>query len=206
MNSGFPDNSESSLFHANPIVTDMKVLGSLLQETVAPHLSLKLGEDLRLLNLACGRCDEAGALVDFGKSQTQGEVSLVGADIRIREILQARALHENLPAEFLLEDATKLHLHKALGEDFKMVLLRHQNYWHGPELWKKIFEQGLTKMDEDGLLVITSYFDKEHELALEALQKLGAELVTTKSNALARKLVTPGKHVDKHVAVFRRKR
>jgi len=185
---------------------DMRTLDSLLRETVAPHLQLGKGEDLRMLNIACGQCDEAGTLVNFGQSQTEGQVSLIGADIRIREILQARENHAHLPAEFLLEDATKLSHHKALGEDFKMVLLRHQNYWHGPELWKKIFEQGLAKVDDDGVIVITSYFDKEHQLALEALQKLGAEVVLSRRNERSRKLTFPGKSVDKHLAVLRRRK
>lgn len=189
----------------NPIAQDMRVLDSLLHETVAPHLHLPSADDLRILNIACGQCDEAEALVKFAKSQTRGDVRLIGADIRIREILQARAQHSHLPAEFLLEDATKLHQHKEMGEDFNMVLLRHQNYWHDTELWKKIFEQGLAKMDKDGLLVITSYFDKEHQLALDALQKLGAELVISKNNTKSRALITAGKSVDKHIAVFRRK-
>ena len=58
--------------------------------------------------------------------------------------------------------------------------------------------------EDDGLLVITSYFDKEHQLALEALQGLGADLIETKHNPLARKLQTAGKSVDKHIAVLRR--
>lgn len=190
----------------NPIAKDMLTLDSLLRDTVAPHLNLGSKEDLRILNIACGQCDEAGTLVNFGQSQTQGQVSLIGADIRIREILQARENHAHLPAEFLLEDATKLSQHKALGEDFKMVLLRHQNYWHGPELWKKIFEQGLAKVDNDGVIVITSYFDKEHQLALEALEKLGAEVVLSRQNELSRQLSFPGKSVDKNIAVLRRKR
>lgn len=190
----------------NPIAQDMQVLKGLLQETVAPHLHIPSTEEMRILNLACGQCDEAATLVDFAKAQSKSEqVRLIGADIRIREVLQARERHSHLPAEFLLEDATKLKAHKELGEDFNMVLLRHQNFWHGPELWKKIFEQGLEKVSDDGLLVITSYFDKEHQLALDALQGLGAELVETRSNALSRKLISPGKSVDKHIAVFRRK-
>ena len=189
----------------NPIHQDMQKLTGLLHETVAPHLHLPSAEDLRILNIACGRCDEAKTLLDFAKSKTKGAVNLLGADIRIREVLQARADHANLPAEFLLEDATKLHLHKEIGDDFKLVLFRHQNYWNGAELWKGIFEQGLAKMDENGLLVITSYFDREHQLALDALDKLGAELIVTKSNTQARQLTAPGKSVDKHIAVFRRK-
>lgn len=191
---------------ANPIASDMQKLDALLRETVAPHLRKKAARDMRVLNLACGQCDEAETLVKFAKSQSDGDAMLIGADIRIREILQARERHANLPAEFLLEDATKLGAHKQIGGDFNMVVLRHQNYWHGPELWKKIFEQGLDKTGDDGLLVITSYFDKEHRLALDALRELGAELVETRHNALARKLSSPGKSVDKHIAVLRRRK
>jgi hypothetical protein len=46
---------------------------------------------------------------------------MVGADIRIREIRQARETHGHLPAEFLIEDATKIGQHKELGDDFNMV-------------------------------------------------------------------------------------
>ncbi len=189
----------------HPIANDMVTLERLLRSKVAPHLKAGAAADLRLLNIACGQCDEAETLVNFARAQTSGEVRLIGADIRIREILQARENHAHLPAEFLLEDATKLSQHKEMGEDFNMVLLRHQNYWHGPELWKRIFEQGLAKVSDDGLLVITSYFDKEHQLALDALQKLGAEVVLTHHNEQSRRLLTPGKHVDKHIAVLRRK-
>lgn len=190
----------------NPIANDMRKLDALLRETVAPHLRKKRASEMRILNLACGQCDEAETLVNFAKAQTNGDVNIIGADIRIREILQARERYANLPAEFLLEDATKLGAHSELGEDFNMVLLRHQNFWHGPELWKEIFEQGLEKTGDEGLLVITSYYDKEHRLALDALQNLGAELIITKQNDEARKLITPGKFVDKHIAVLRRKK
>lgn len=190
----------------NPLAQDMLTLDSLLRQSVAPHLRIGGKEDLRILNIACGQCDEAGTLVNFAQSQTTGDVSLIGADIRIREILQARENHSHLPAEFLLEDATKLSQHKALGADFNMVLLRHQNYYHGPELWKKIFEQGLAKVDDEGVIVITSYFDKEHQLALDALQKLGADVVLNRRNEQSRQLTFPGKSVDKHIAVLRRRR
>ncbi len=189
----------------NPIANDMRVLDSLLREHVAPHL-LTSTSDLRILNLACGQCDEAETLINFAKSENRRAVKLIGADIRIREILQARERHANLPAEFLLEDATKLHAHKQIGEDFNMVLMRHQNFWHEPGVWKKIFEQSLDKTGENGLVVITSYYDKEHQLALNALKEIGAELIVTQSNERARKLHTPGKFIDKQIAVLRRKR
>lgn len=185
------------------IAEDMVRLEALLRGHVAPHLKRK--SEARILDLACGRCDEAETLVKvIGEESKADDVKLIGADIRIREILQARERTEKLGAEFLLEDATKLSHHKQLGDDFDMVFLRHQNYWHGPEVWKKIFDKGLARLNEDGLMVITSYFDKEHQLALEALQKLGAEVVLSKRNDVSRELETQGKSVDRWLAVLKK--
>lgn len=189
--------------HSPDIAQDMVRLEALLRGHVAPHLKTKA--EARILDLACGRCDEAETLIKFvGEEARAEDVKLIGADIRIREILQARERTANIGAEFLLEDATRLSQHKQLGEDFDLVFLRHQNYWHGPEVWKKIFDTGLARLDDDGLLVITSYFDKEHQLALDALQKLGAEVVLSKRNEVSRELETPGKSVDRWLAVLKK--
>ena len=189
-----------------PIVEDMQKLKSLLHDSLAPHLPAEQ-KDMRILNLACGRCDEAETLIKVSSELTQGgEVELIGADIRIREIRQARETHRHLPAQFLIEDATKIDQHKELSDDFNMVFLRHQNFWHGQELWKKIFDQGIAKLRPDGMLVITSYFDVEHRLALRALESLGMEVVSNRRNKTSRTLQdAPGKSVDRWVAVLRRR-
>lgn len=190
----------------HPIAEDMQRLKSMLHQTVAPHLPVAKKE-MQILNLACGRCDEAETLVTLGKELARGgDVRLVGADIRIREIRQARETHAKLPAEFLIQDASQLHQHKELGDEFDLVFLRHQNFWHGQELWKKIFDQGIAKLRPDGMLVITSYFDVEHKLALRALEALGMEVVSNKRNKASRALKdAPGKSVDRWVAVLRRR-
>jgi hypothetical protein len=191
---------------AHPIQEDMTKLKTLLHDSLSPHLAVAR-KDMRILNLACGRCDEAETLIEVGKDLTQGgPVEMVGADIRIREIRQARETHEQLPAEFLIEDATQIGRHKELGDDFNVVFLRHQNFWHGQELWKKIFDQGIAKLRPDGMLVITSYFDVEHRLALRALESLGMEVVSNKRNKASRALKdAPGKSVDRWVAVLRQR-
>lgn len=201
---------DSLLVHASTslppsIAQDMVKLKGLLRESLQPNL--KAANDLRILNLACGRCDEAETLVSVGQELTPGgQVEMIGADIRIREIRQAREQHAHLPAKFLIEDATKMDQHKELGDDFNLVFLRHQNFWHGQELWKKIFDQGIAKLRPDGMLVITSYFDVEHKLALKALEALGMEVVSNKRNKTSRALSdAPGKSVDRWVAVLRRK-
>lgn len=205
-----PDPGDSLLIQASTampptIAQDMARLKGLLQDSLQPNL--KPGQDMRILNLACGRCDEAETLVKVGQELTTGgHVEMVGADIRIREIRQAREQHAHLPAKFLIQDATKIDQHKELGDDFNLVFLRHQNFWHGQELWKKIFDQGIAKLRPDGMLVITSYFDVEHKLALKALEALGMEVVSNKRNKASRELSdAPGKSVDRWVAVLRQK-
>jgi hypothetical protein len=196
----------AQLKSANTLQQDMSQLKSLLHDSLSPHLPAAQ-KDMRILNLACGRCDEAETLIQVGSELTQGGgVEMIGADIRIREIRQARETHGHLPAQFLIEDATKIDQHKELSDDFNMVFLRHQNFWHGPELWKKIFDQGIAKLRPDGMLVITSYFDVEHRLALRALESLGMEVVSNKRNKNSRALQdAPGKSVDRWVAVLRQR-
>ena len=191
---------------ATPIQEDMAKLRGLLRESLVSQVA-PATDGMRILNLACGRCDEAETLIQVGSELSGGgPVQMVGADIRIREIRQARETHAHLPAEFLIEDATQIDRHQQLGDDFNLVFLRHQNFWHGQELWKKIFDQGIAKLRPDGKLVITSYFDVEHRLALRALEALGMEVISNRRNKASRALAdAPGKSVDRWVAVLQRR-
>ncbi len=191
------------MIHTPDIAEDMQRLEALLRRDVAPHLKTKA--EARILDLACGRCDEAETLIKVVQDETRSDdVHLVGADIRIREVRQARERTAGLNAEFLIEDATKLDQHKEM-KDFDLVFLRHQNYWHGPEVWKRIFDTGAAKLTDDGLLVITSYFDKEHQLALEALKQMGLEVVSSRRNKTSRAVTDgKGKSVDRWIAVLRK--
>ncbi len=174
--------------------------------------------EARVLDLACGNCREAEVIADIAaewKGSRRAAAKLTGIDVRAREIADAaRQFGKRRPAgeqggdrefEFLVGDATKLPEHRELGENFDLVFLRHQNYWDGERAWEEIFDHALSKLDSEGRLVITSYFDREHRLAVEAIERLGGELICSEANPESRALATPGKSVDRHVAIFRRK-
>lgn len=189
----------------------MARLRRLLQEELRGQGSRRR-DALSILNLACGACDEAETLSQAAAgalSDPAASTLLVGVDIRGRELDEARERFRSSSRhrfEFLREDASRLDRHRELPEQFDLVFFRHQNLYHGRDLWRRIFQQGLERVSEDGLLVVTSYFDREHQLALEAFQELGAEVLSTRQNEESRALDWPGKSVDRHVAVLRRPR
>ena len=186
---------------------DLDTLEGNLRDLLDPHLSEK--EHLSLLNLACGRGDETGVLARLLAEKSKS-VHLQGLDIRAAEIDQANSrwkkqLGKNVSADFITHRGDQLRELSEVGTP-DIAFLRHQNYWNDKPVWSKIFDQALERLDEDGLLVITSYFDKEHELATKALQNLGAIQIGSIINPNTRALSdAPGKSVDKHLAVFRKK-
>ncbi len=186
---------------------DLNTLEGNLRDLLDPHLSEK--EHLSLLNLACGRGDETGVLAKLLAEKSKS-VHLQGLDIRAAEIDQANSrwkkqLGKNISADFITHRGDQLRELSEVGTP-DIAFLRHQNYWNDKPVWTKIFDQALERLDEDGLLVITSYFDKEHELAAKALKNLGAIQIGSIINPNTRALSdAPGKSVDKHLAVFRKK-
>lgn len=190
---------------------DLKRLKEFLTQTLEKSgVSMPgAGENsVELLNLACGRADETAVLADvFGKKADS--IHLTGIDIRDREIHEARERWQKLAhgasADFLVQDASQLSQLNELCKRFDVAFMRHQNFWNGDMTWTKIYDEALHRLDEDGLLVITSYFDREHRLALDAIQALGAELVCSERNHDSRIITdAPNKSVDRHVAVFRK--
>ena len=169
-------------------------------------------DEVQVLDLACGECREvevvaAAALEKLGRAGAA--LRFTGADIRGAQLDDARARGRLLrkpgtAVDFLEQDCAKLPDLKELGRGFDMVFLRHQNYWNDRRAWRRIFQNGLERLHDSGLLVISSYFDVEHELAVKAITAAGGELVTSVQNKDSRALPTPGKSVDRHLAVFRK--
>ena len=185
---------------------DLSTLEGNLRELLDPHLDAK--DHLDLLNLACGRADETGILANILAEKSKS-AHIQGLDIRAPEIGQANSrwkqkLEGNSTADFIVHRGDRLRDIQEVGTQ-DIAFLRHQNYWNDKPVWSQIFDQALEKLDDEGLLVITSYFDKEHELATKALEKMGAIQVGAIVNPNSRTLHdAPGKSVDKHLAVFKK--
>ncbi len=185
---------------------DLSRLEENLRDLISPHIKAK--DHLSLLNLACGRGDETGVLANI-LAEKSNSAHLQGLDIRAAEIDQANSrwknsLERKTEADFIVHRGDKL-LDLAEAATPDIAFLRHQNFWNDKPVWTRIFDQALQRLNEDGHLVITSYFDKEHELAVEALTKLGAIQVGSIENDHSRALSdAPGKSVDKHLAIFRK--
>lgn len=189
---------------------DMTLLKKALRATLAglPVLQDPRREQ-RILNLACGRADETGVLAEVFGSQA-GALEIVGADIRAPEIEEANKRWNTregceVQTRFHVEDGRRFLDRLSSNDRFNLTFMRHQNFWNDPVLWGRMFDGALRQLSDDGLFVITSYFDREHELACKKLEKLGAIKVAEYRNPLSRALAdAKGKSIDRHIAIFRR--
>lgn len=199
------------------LAVDMQRLDRELERLLAGDARfqeiVRAAGDLRVLDLACGACDEAevlsGVLGNFrAQAGSPGGIHFMGMDIRAREIGWARDRFrggEGVRYEFLEGDARRLDGHTQLPESFDLVFMRHQNLWNGRRVWEEIYHKALEKLAPGGRLVITSYFDREHEQALAAIQAQGGRLIETRRNPVSRSLPTPGKSVDRHLAILEKR-
>ena len=187
---------------------DLEKLEGNLRKLLDPHVAQK--DHLNLLNIACGRGDETGVLSKI-LSEKSKSAHIQGLDIRAAQIDQANSRWKSslektrTTTDFITHRGDQLDELSEIDEP-DIAFLRHQNFWNDRPVWTKIFDQALDKLSEDGHLVITSYFDKEHALATEALRSLGAIEVGSIVNPNSRLLSdAPGKSVDKHLAIFKKK-
>lgn len=159
---------------------------------------------LAILNLACGRADETGILLET-LSPAASRLSYLGIDLRAPEIAEARArwipaVSRGQEIEFHTLDASRAD-RRLPSADF--IFIRHQNFWDDGPAWTRLYRNALAALKPTGLLAITSYFDREHLLATTCLGQLGARKLTDLPHPLSRPLAdAAGKSVDRHLALF----
>lgn len=179
-------------------VSRLQVLLGGVLTTIGFHRPGKLA----VLNLACGRADESGAIAS---ALAPAEIGFyLGIDLRTDTLAEAGRRWE-LPGgiiEFRSGDASATDRMRQLP-DFDLIFIRHQNYWHDPVTWDRLLGNALAGLAPGGVLVATSYFDREHELMKASLRTRGAELLWDVRHAASRPLPeVAGKSVDRHLAVF----
>lgn len=203
-------------------VPDMSQLWTMLDVTLAKAARTNIAgsaDVFRLLNLACGHCEE-GAVLSAYFGQTGKPVRQFAMDLRDHEIDKAKrryAATESLFAkagvpgirptenkiEFVADDATRLVGYGQIPNEFDVVFIRHQNLWNGLTTWRRIYAFALERIARHGgTLIITSYFDREHLQALELVKTLGGTILATEQNPGSRELNYPGKSIDRHVAAI----
>lgn len=182
---------------------DVDRLSGLLRDALKVAGFFPTGR-LAVMNLACGRADETGAVAAALAPATIG--FYLGIDLRPDTIAEAQARWDLLDGEieFRCGDAAATNRMRQLPV-FDLIFIRHQNYWHEPVVWDRLLENALNGLKPGGLLVCTSYFDREHELLVAALKTRGADLLANLRHAASRALPdAPGKSVDRWLAVFRK--
>jgi hypothetical protein len=159
-----------------------------------------------VLNLACGRADETGVLL-AALAPFAADLFYLGIDLRPPEIAEAKArwvkaAPPGWQLDFRAGDASRTDRMKQLPP-FDFIFLRHQNYWHDPAVWGLLFRNALAALTPGGLLAITSYFDREHDLASVCLLQSGARKRADLLHPGSRPLPdAPGKSVDRRLALF----
>lgn len=163
----------------------------------------------QLLNIACGRADETGVLLQTLAAQRQS-FAYLGLDLRQAEIQEARRRWSAPRSQVMPQGEITFRVADAAsaaalpeGAVFDCIFIRHQNYWDAPAVWDQIFHHARNRLKPQGLLLFTSYFDREHELAIAAHRARGFGLLLDIPHAHSRALPdAPGKSVDRRLAIF----
>ena len=180
---------------------DVARLQILLREALLALRFHRAGP-IAVLNLACGRADETGALA---AALAPAEIArYIGIDLRATAIQEAarRWSLEGGGLEFRSGDASSIDRMKQLPA-FDFIFIRHQNYWHEPKTWDRMLANALAALAPGGLLACTSYFDREHELLKASLATRGARVLWDARHPESRPLAdAPGKSVDRRLGIF----
>lgn len=180
---------------------DIRRLGALLGKVFA-LAGVGFSGRLAVLNLACGRADETGVLVHALAPAQVG--FYLGMDLRADAIAEAKMRWELPGGEIDFREGNAAMIGR-MGElpKFDLVFIRHQNYWHEPMVWEGIIDEALAALSDGGRLVITSYFDMEHDLFVASMRARDARLLVNVRNPDSRTLPDgEGKSVDRWVGVW----
>ncbi len=188
-------------FSYEGIAGDIRRLGATLKKTFLAA-EMRWEGKLSVLNLACGRADETGALIE-ALAPAVVEFYL-GIDLRGEAIQEASRRWKSTDCEihFMQGNAAMLGRMKTLPR-FDIIFIRHQNYWHEPMVWEGILDEAIAAIKPGGYMVCTSYFDLEHDLFMASMRERGAKMLLNVRNPQSRALPdVEGKSVDRWLGIW----
>jgi|APSaa5957512622_1039677.scaffolds.fasta_scaffold78600_3 ubiquinone/menaquinone biosynthesis C-methylase UbiE len=141
----------------------------LMLEYFLNKIGLKDLKKLSVLDVACGRCNEAEVLIElFGKVR--------GIDNNPKKIKRIKG--KNLNARFGVIDASNLS--NISDHKFNFVLVRHPNIFG--DKWKKIYEECFRVTKEKGILISTFYHEEEYLLGKKLIKNASYDIKFAKEN------------------------
>ena len=82
-------------------------------------------------------------------------------------------------------------------------MMRHQNFFDDPQAWDRILNRAMAQLLPGGILILSSYFDQEHQLALASLQSNQTTVIWNARHLHSRMLdARIQKSVDRHLAIL----
>ncbi len=195
------------------------------------------GRQTQILDLACSTCDEDLVLNSyfgvkknsfFHGSEFNKNVNLIGIDRNPETIklAQKKVRKEGQNHfQFIEGDATNLNNYPEISEELDVVIIRNQEifYEYSEDYkeritdsavlkekkgsWLNMIKQGLDRLSENGVFIITSYTEEEHLLLLKEIKSMGANVVLETENEFfdPEGVDGIGKQSDKYVVVLKKK-
>ena len=174
---------------------------------------------VQVLDIACGKCREGFVLSTYFGGNRFGNPSpnvlVSGIDINPDDINTANENNSSYDIDrktrvpmfnyqFINGDATNLDQYPQLPQTADVFVIRHQQISSNEVTWTTIFQQAIDRLGENGIGIITSFSDVEHDMLIGKLEQLHCEVVMNKPNPHAEPTETQGVSVDRHIAIVKK--
>jgi hypothetical protein len=156
-------------------------------------------DEVKVLSLACGDCEEAAVVSAFFSSGIYGfpsrKAGVWGIDRDASAIERARRYAQLPPfsqraqaflvpprCEFTVGEPAKLDRFPGLPARLDVVMLRQACAEFRPENWKRLLDAGVSRLASNGVFFFTSNSGIAHERLLELLRSRGLNVLADEKN------------------------
>ena len=144
----------------------------MLEEYLLPY-GIRLPENPNVLNIGCGNSVTWNylALTFYLAGQGLGAPNYVGVDVEEAAFADAKKALDGL-VHFVCGDAQ--HLTDFVRGRYELIVVEHPNLTtspQGPKIWRRIFEEAAKVLDDDGGVILTSFWLNDHIPAQVALER-----------------------------------